>query len=207
MARTAKTSKSKAPAQPDVVEVALGLFADRGFGQVTMAEIAAAAERPLSEVLLAYPGKGAVLAAWFRRIDAAMIEGGEAGAHEDLRDRLFEVVMRRFDLLAPRKALVSDLMRAAAADPLGLGLVLAASLRRTIRWMLAAAGSEAEGLRGLLVRKGLAALYADTLRVWLTDETEDAARTMAHLDKRLRQAGGLMDRLTFVRRRGAASAT
>lgn len=212
MARPSKKSKSKA-AEPadtgpaDVVDTALDLFAERGLAVVTLADIAAASGRPLSEVLTEYPGKGAILAAWFGRIDTAMISGGDAAPDDSPRDRLFEVVMRRFDLLAPRKALVGDVVRAATADPLGLGMVLAASLRRSIRWMLAAAGSEAEGLRGVMIRKGLAAVYADSLRIWLKDDTEDASRTMAHLDKRLRQAGDLLNRLTFVRRRGAAPST
>lgn len=207
MARPAKKSKAKAPEPTDIVEAALDLFAERGFSAVGLAEIAVAAGLPLADVLTAYSGKGAILAAWFGRIDAAMLNGSDAAPEDSPRDRLFEVLMRRFDLLAPWKALLSEIVRAAAADPLGLGLVLAASLRRSIRWMLAAAGSEAEGLRGLLVRKGLAAVYADSFRVWLKDDTEDASRTMAHLDKRLRQAGDLLQRLTFVRRRGEASST
>ncbi len=190
-----------------MVEVALDLFAERGFSAVGMGDIAGAAGQPLSQVLTVFPGKGAILAAWLARIDAAMIDGSEAAAEERPRDRLFEVVMRRFDLLAPRKAVLAALARAAAADPLGLGVVLAASLRRSVRWMLAGAGIEAEGMRGLLLRKGMAAVYADSLRLWLKDDTEDASRTMAHLDKRLRQAGALLDRLTFVRRRGDAGST
>ena len=71
--------------------------------------------------------------------------------------------------------------------------------------MLAAARIEAEGVRGFLVRRGLAAIYADTLRVWLADPSEDAARTMAHLDKRLRQAASLLGRLP--RRGGEAAET
>lgn len=115
--------------------------------------------------------------------------------------------MRRFDLLAPRRELVRDLVRSARSDPMGLGLVLASSLRRTIRWMIAAAGNDADGIRGLLVRKGLAAVYADTVRIWLGDETEDQARTMAHLDKRLRQAGDLLNRFTSLRRKPETSAS
>ena len=54
-----------------------------------------------------------------------------------------------------------------------------------MRWMLEAAGIDAGGPAGALRTKGLMLVWLDVLRVWQSDESEDMARTMAHLDKRL----------------------
>jgi hypothetical protein len=55
-------------------------------------------------------------------------------------------------------------------------------------WMLEAAGVSTAGLRGRLRVRALAVLYLSELRVFLRDDTEDLSKTMAALDRRLRQA-------------------
>ncbi len=59
-------------------------------------------------------------------------------------------------------------------------------------WMLEAAGLGAAGVRGLVRVKGLALVYMAVLRVWLDDDSDDSAATMATLDRRLRQAESLV---------------
>src|SRR5690606_26640141 len=114
---------------------------------------------------------------------------------------LFEAIMARLDALAPHKAAVRVLMRELPADPAALMCFLYGGLRRGIDWTLAAAELDSPGLAGILRRKVLGAIYLDTLRVWLRDESADMETTMAHLDKRLRQAmnclnaGGFLSRL------------
>ena len=56
----------------------------------------------------------------------------------------------------------------------------------------AGAGLDAAGLRGVFRRKVLGAVYLDSLRVWLGDDSADGGATMAHLDRRLRQAMPLL---------------
>jgi AcrR family transcriptional regulator len=199
----AKRSKRKsAGTGRDPVEAALDLFEDPGYANVTLADVATAAGLSLADLLRQYPGKSALVAAWLGRIDAGMLDAAKPEEGETPRDRLFEVIMARLDLLAARKPLIRSLGRAALADP-DLACTLALSARHSRRWMLAAARIEAEGLSGLAIRQGLAAIYADTLRVWLNDPSDDAARTMAHLDKRLRQAASLLGR--WPRRRADAA--
>lgn len=60
--------------------------------------------------------------------------------------------------------------------------------------MLEAAGLSASGCRGMLRVKGLSAIYLSSLKVWLKDESQDMAKTMAALDKKLNQADGLVRR-------------
>ena len=190
----AKRSKKSTGSPRDAVAAALDLFEQRGYGEVTLAEIADAAGLSLADLLRQHPGKSALINAWLGRVDAAMLDAAKTAEDETPRDRLFEVIMGRLDQIAPRKALIRKLGRAALRDP-DLACALALAARRSLRWMLAAARIEAEGLRGFAIRRGLAVVYADTLRIWLADTSDDAARTMAHLDKRLRQAASLLGRL------------
>ncbi len=67
--------------------------------------------------------------------------------------------------------------------------------------MLEAAGLSASGARGALRRKGLAIVYLDTMRVWLSDDSPDMARTMKALDGHLRR----IDRLIRMARGEAGS--
>ena len=74
------------------------------------------------------------------------------------------------------------------------------TLRRSMTAMLEAARIGASGLPGVLRVKGLAAVHMSVLRVWLDDDSEDMAKTMAALDKRLRRAESLV--MLCRRRRG-----
>jgi ubiquinone biosynthesis protein COQ9 len=53
--------------------------------------------------------------------------------------------------------------------------------------------------------KGLSAIYLSAIRVWLRDDSEDMAKTMAHLDKQLARVDNLVGRLKSYRPRRAAA--
>ncbi len=67
-------------------------------------------------------------------------------------------------------------------------------------WMLAAAGISATGRRGLIKAQGLALVWARVMRVYLDDDDPGLARTMAALDKRLREAERVVMRLDWLDR-------
>ncbi|HJM48503.1 MAG TPA: TetR family transcriptional regulator [Alphaproteobacteria bacterium] len=184
-----------------IVEAALSLAAAQGWRQTGMADIAGQAGLELAQVYQAVPGKAAVLTQFLQRIDQAMLADGAAEPEAEARDRLFEVVMRRFDALGPYKEGVAAILRGGVGDPLMLACS-GLAYRRSLGWMLEAAGIGSSGPCGALRRAGLAAVMAGTVRVWLKDESEDMAATMAHLDKQLDRAEWLATRL-LPGRRGA----
>jgi AcrR family transcriptional regulator len=204
MAKSRKSAKkaTAAPAMPAakapggrVIEAALALAAERGWRQV-----AAAAKLSLAELYALYPSKAAILAAFVRRIDGEVLGEGEAEG-DNPRDRLFDVVMRRFEALKPHRAGIEAILHDAGRDPLAL-LCGGPRLLRSMAWMLEAAGLPSHGLGGRLRAKGLAVVYLATMRVWLSDESEDLSRTMAALDKHLRRAEGLAGMCPPALRRG-----
>lgn len=188
--KSAKAGAADGTGSRDPVAVALALAAERGWRETTLRDIAERSGRGLAELYRDYPGKGAVLAAFMARIDEQVLAGAETGLGdgEPPRDRLFDVVMRRFDALAPHREALRAIARDLWRDPAALCQFAAGPARRSADIMLVAAGLDAGGLGGLLRRKGLGVVYGDTFRVWLADDSADLAKTMAHLDRRLRQA-------------------
>lgn len=176
-----------------IVDAALGLAATEGWRNLGLARIAEAAGVSLAELNAEFPLRGCILDAFARRIDAAMLAGGPADASEGARDRLFELLMRRFDAMAPHKAAVAAILRD-IVDPT-VGLVGLPALARSMAWTFEAAGIPVAGFGGLLRVKGLALIYANAVRVWLRDDSIDLARTMAALDKGLRRAESVIDLL------------
>jgi AcrR family transcriptional regulator len=153
---------------------------------LSLADIAAEAGLPILGVYRLYSSKPAILCAFFRRVDEAVLAAPlDSEPDERPRDRVFDLLMRRFDALTPYRAALEVLGRELPTDPLA-ALAAGAGLLRSMRWMLEAAGISGEGLGGVLAVKLTAAAYLATLRVWLRDESPDLAPTMAALDRRLR---------------------
>jgi AcrR family transcriptional regulator len=198
MAKKAE-AKQADPAKP-VIEAALRLAAERGWADLALADIAAAAKLPLADLYASYPSKTAILAGLGRQVDREVLAGLDAGSEESTRDRLFDLIMKRFDALAPYRDGLSAVARDLGRDPLaalcGLG-----QLARSMALMLEAAGVSSSGLAGTLRTKGLGAIYLATMRDWFRDDSADKARTMAALDARLRRAESWAQRLD---RRGKA---
>jgi AcrR family transcriptional regulator len=162
-------------------------MATEGWRGLSLAAIAAAAELPILRVYRIFRSKQAILYGFFRRVDEMVLaEPPAAEEGERPRDRLFDLLMRRFDALQRHKPALDVLRRELAGDPV-TALCAGASLQRSMRWMLEAADIPASGLRGAVAVKLTCAAYLSTMRVWQRDDSPDLARTMAALDARLRR--------------------
>ena len=170
-----------------IIDAALARVASEGWRRLSLAAIADAAGLPMLRVYRTFGSKQAILRGLYRRIDeAALAEPPPAEPAERPRDRLFDLLMRRFDTLQPYKPALEVLRRELPGDPVTI-LCAGAWLLRSMRWMLEAANISTVGLRGALAVKLTAAAYLSTMRVWQRDDSLDLARTMAVLDARLRR--------------------
>lgn len=179
-----------------LIETALALAAERGWRDLALAEIAEVAKVPLIKAYQTYPSKQAILQAFSRRLDAEVLadeslvrewDEGETSA----RDRLFDVMMRRYDALRPYRTALGNILLDQAYDPLSAACG-AVQLLRSMAAMLEAARISSSGVAGALRAKGLMAIYLATLRVWLRDDSADMAKTMATLDGYLRRVESLL---------------
>ncbi|MGB1548521.1 MAG: TetR family transcriptional regulator [Alphaproteobacteria bacterium] len=178
-----KTDKARA-----VAAAALELAAEKGWQNVSLHDIALRTNVSLSELYKEYLSREAILDAFVRSIDAEVLANRDKDmAQESPRDRLFDILMRRFDALRPYKKGIAAVLRDAPRDPMALGLGVCRYLI-SMTWMLEGAGVSTAGLHGALRVKGLAAIYFGVLQIWLADETEDQGRTMAALDRWLKRA-------------------
>jgi AcrR family transcriptional regulator len=184
MAKKPRTAKKKDPAE-SLRAAALAFATEGRWADVSLAEIAERADLPIAEAHAIYPSRAAILSGVVKTIDEAVLKGTESDlAGEPARDRLFDVLMRRFDVMQPHKEALATILQDLTRDPLA-ALCALPRWRRSMTVMLEAAGLSAEGLRGQLRVKGLSALYLATLPVWFRDDSEDLSRTMAALDRGL----------------------
>jgi len=194
MAKRAATQK-KPDVPTRVIEAAMALAAEARWRDLSLADIADAAKLKLSEVYTHFSSKSAILSAFARRIDQEVLAGEESGFRDGpARDRLFEVLMRRFDALQPYRKGIAAIALDQTRDPFAAVCGLC-TLRQSMAGMLEAADLSTDGCRGVLRIKGLSVIYLATMRVFLKDESPDLSKTMAALDKHLQRADGLLGRL------------
>jgi len=181
----------------------LALVEERGWPDLSFAEIAEEAGVPIAEAHGIYSSKAAILTGLTRAVDERVLSAIDAEPLEgSAKDRLFDLLMRRFDVLKRDRGAYRRLMRQLPATPAEFACLLC-QLRRSMTLTLEAAGLSASGLKGALRRKGLLAIYMAGLRAFANDESEDLAKTMAEVDKRLGQAARLSEMLN--RRRPQAA--
>ncbi len=176
-----------------VVAAALDLIAERGWRSLTLDDVAKRAGLDAAAVRALYPNRDALLDAFFREVDDKVAAEGTYSPDDPnpARDRLFDVLMRRFDALNAHRAAMVALTRDLPFDPPAAARA-ACRISRSLRGMLDTAGLTPRGPLGCLRLQGLVAIYLNALRVWLTDETADLSPTMAALDKGLRAAESVM---------------
>ncbi len=177
-----------------LIQSAFTLAARDGWDAVSVGAAAREAALPLEQARARFPGRDAILLRFGRLADQAALTG--AATEGSPRERLFDVVMRRFDALQEHRAGVRALLRALPAQP-ALALLLAAATSASMAWMLDGAGIATTGAAGLLRTKGLTAVWFYTLRAWERDDSADLSGTMAALDRalvRAEQIGQWLDR-------------
>lgn len=180
--------KKKAETDPAarIIDAALDLSVSLGWRSLTLSAIAKETGLEVADVVAQFPCKAAILRGLIRRIEnQALKDGADEGSSQ--RDRLFDLLMRRLDALTPVKPAIAAIARDAWCDPATV-LVAGPRLLFSMERMLDAAGIKTRSLLGFARVKGLSLIYANTFRVWLGDDSEDMARTMATLDKGLRFA-------------------
>ena len=180
-----------------LIEAALGLAAETGWQQVSLAAVAQRAGVSLVSAYEAFPDKRALFDGIIGRIDRRVLFDGPAAGEDSPRDRLFEILMRRFDALQADRSGMVAILRGLPMDPLA-ALAAAPALARSVAWILEAAGLSAQGIVGFMRVKAIALVYLAALRVWLNDDSPDMARTMAMVDRGLREAEGFARRCPFL---------
>ena len=169
-----------------IIDAALGQIATEGWRNMSLAAVAVSAGLPILRVYRVFGSKHAILCGTYRRVDEMVLaEPPPAEAQERPRDRIFDLLMRRFDALRHHKQALEVLSRELWGDPVAMHCA-GRSLLQSMRWMLEAADISTGGWRGAIAVQLTAGAYLSAMRVWQRDDTPDLAPTMAALDARLR---------------------
>lgn len=177
-----------------VIKAALDLAAERPWQDVALRDIADRANIPLAELRNDFSGKPAILGKFIRLVDDAVLAkapGRDPG--QPARDRVFDVLMTRLDVLQPYKAAIRSI-----ADAPGSGMAIAKRAMASQAWMLHAAGISTDGPVGTARVAGLASVYSSILRTWLDETDPTSPRTMAALDRRLKRGEAALKSLDDV---------
>lgn len=181
-----------------IVDAALRLAGEHGWRGLSMDRIAASARVGLVKLRQEFRTKAHILAAFTRAVDDAVLgKVTPADMETAHRDRLFDVIMTRFELMAAYKSGLRRIRDDLQYRP-GESLAQFGAAARSNYWMLAAAGVDAEGSRGFLRLPGLMTIYARVFDIWLEDNDPGLAKTMAALDNRLRRGERFMQRLDNI---------
>ena len=167
-----------------LIAAAFDLAATQGWLRVSMPEAARAAGLDVARAAARVPNRCALL----RRFGALADQAALAGVAEGpVRDRLFDIVMRRIDVLHAHRGGVIALLRALPFDPVAAFVLATASLASMAK-LLQGAGIATGGMKGALRTKAMLAVWLWTVRAWQGDTSEDLSATMAALDQALTRA-------------------
>lgn len=182
------------------VEALMRLSSDRPWSDIEITDVAQEAGLSLSEMRDLFPSKGAILDGFTRMIDKAVIEGTSTDlVGEPARERVFDVVMRRLDAMAPYRPALRRIAWAMRGDLASMAALNRSALN-SARYMLAAAGVPTEGPLGFVKLQGLVLAQANVIETWFEDDDPTQARTMARLDRELGRGERVMERAEDLRR-------
>lgn len=163
----------------------MALLAHKPFERIGLGDVAGEAGISLAELRASFGSTFDMLAGFLRETDRQVLATpGDDMDDQPARDRLFDVLMRRLDVLGPHKAAIRSLAESARRNPF-FALALNKLSVRSQQWMLAAAKIDTAGLKGAVRAQGLALVFARVLQTYLQDDDPALARTMAVLDREL----------------------
>jgi ubiquinone biosynthesis protein COQ9 len=167
------------------VRAALDLAKERRWGDISLTDIAQAANLGLADLRREFSCKTDIIRAFQSEVDAEVLSRAKpAGEAQSPRDRLFDVVMTRFEVMQPYKPALRRISSYLCCRPGEAATLLCASLASQY-WMLAGSGAKLDGPGGALRVAGLTTIYGKVFQVWLDDPSPSLDKTMAALDKRL----------------------
>jgi len=205
MSSDATFAPTEAPApRPDprraAVEALFRLAATQPWQAIELPDIAREAGLTLAELRNLFPSKLAILGGLGRILDDAVLAGAsDELADESYKEKLFDLVMRRLDALAPYKPGLKALLPHLRRQPMALA-ALGRNSVNSWRYLLASAGIPTEDEFGTVRVNGAALLMSRVLETWLDDDGPELSRTMAKLDRELDMASKIMARVEDVHR-------
>lgn len=182
-----------APLLKALGEAALALCAEKSWVDVGLLSLCQEAGQSLSACAEAGITRLSVAEYLDQKFDRAMLEAvADIEAEAPSRDRLFDVIMARFDAMQDQRAAWVSILEADAQEP-AASVARAARRLRTAAWALEAIGISTDSLKAAARVMGLARRLRKIEALWLKDDA-DLSKTMAGLDQTLRESEDWLER-------------
>lgn len=183
-----KNNENTTDIRKKILESALFLSAEKGWEYVGLRDIAAHAGISFANLRDEIDDKSDLLVLLGKVIDRRVLENISGNAEDSsVRERLFDLLMDRFDALNDYRAGVVSVIESLKYDPKQT-VICMPHICKSMAWMLEGAGVETYGARGAVKVLGLSGVYLKVLHVWVQDDSADLSKTMAALDKALGRA-------------------
>lgn len=169
-----------------IIEATLEVLTQTSWDVLTMEELAAKLSITPIQLYAHFPTRCDLLKGIVQFIDDKMLELYQEG-NEDLtlQEKLFDIIMCRFEVMETYKKSLKNIILTIWRDPISFPSGVFSGLH-SMGIILGAVGVPIEGIKGKLNIKILSFFYLYTLKFWFDDETQDMAKTLAHVDKGLK---------------------
>ena len=176
------------------------LVADAGWSNFTLDALARKQEIEELELEKLFSDKVGLLQAFSEFIDEQTLANLDSDIFDPeipIRERLLEIMLVRFDVLAPYKDGVCELLKVTGKDP-KMFAIAAKAVKISMRSSLETVGVSTKGIKGIIKIKGLAVVFLFGMRTWSKEEGRDITATTRILDDRLKWAESLAKSLGLV---------
>ena len=180
---SASSTRPETSPKDRIIDAALSLAAVQAWEHCSVRDIAQEAGVSIAEFYDHFEERSDIVTAYIRRIDRAVLSHfSEPDYEANPRDRLFDILMERFDQVGDDREGLLSIVSSHRTDPKQV-LISLPLLAESMTKMLEAANLSTSGFRGAARVAGLSAGFAWVVRTWAEDDSEDLSKTMAALDK------------------------
>jgi ubiquinone biosynthesis protein COQ9 len=181
-------------ARDKIVDAALEIAGRQSWESLRLHDVAAEVKLELNDVRACFREKEDITDAWFDRADATMLQAGTDPSFPGLtsHERIHRLIMTWLSALSPHRRVTRQMIYG-KFEPGHLHYQIAGVLRvsRTVQWVREVAHRDAVLPWRAFEETGLTAIYLATFFYWMRDDSENARRTSAFLDRLLGRAGRL----------------
>jgi ubiquinone biosynthesis protein COQ9 len=157
-----------------------------GWENTKFDNIAKAAKIPLAEIKLSFANTTAIVPAIADWVSAETFsQCGKPDMSASVRERLFEVLMARFDVLQTYRKAFLSIASASRRDP-KIALILVPAQIEAMKEVLKFSVVPTSKFCAPVTPVALWGIFALIFHVWQSDETIDMSKTMAATDRYLR---------------------
>lgn len=181
----------------DILKAARKLSAQTAWESVSLVDIGREADVSATDITAIFPQKSDIVLALLQHIDDE-IQREDFGFHHErdtAKDRLFEVIMFRFDLLEEDRASYISMLSSFQNAPEKAWRHKSAFLY-SMRLLLEKSEINIDAVfKEDILMTGLALVYILSVKTWMKDDSPDLAKTMSTVDRHLTRMFSLSKRL------------